>query len=990
MARIVADRVLETSTTTGTGSYTLDGAVLGYRAASAVCANGDTITYYAEATNVNGVANGDWEIGIGTWGTGGILARTTIVASSNSNAAVIWPAGVKRLGLGVISTPSFGNTTLTGYVDATPITAPTWVEGRVFYDTDAHTLNYYNDNNHMSVNIGQEQIVRVRNTTGFTIPDGSVVYVSGAAGQTPLIALAIATSSATSDIIGVTTTPMLNNEFGYVTVNGIVNGLNTVAFADGAVVYLSAITAGSYSTVSPDYPNYSVHVGVVLQSHAVHGKLLISPKLISTEASHVVGTLAVAQGGTGVTTSTGTGSVVKATSPSLITPDLGVAVATTLNKVTVTAPATGATLTLADGATLTASATASVSGTNTGDNAVNTLYSSLVTNATHTGDVTGSGTLTIASGAVTYAKIQNVSATSRVLGRITAAAGVVEELTGANLATIIGITNTAANVTSVNGATGAVTLTNLGLQNFTSGATVSGSNTGDNAVNTLYSGLVTNATHTGDVTGSGALTLASIIVAGGPTGSTSVVPVISWDAKGRLTVVTTATITPASIGAQAAGTYASGTGSASGTNTGDETLATIKSKLGISTLSGSNTGDQTLPTTLPASDVYAWAKAATKPAYTAAEVGAPSGSGTHSGSSSGTNTGDQTNISGNAATASSAATVNASNAQQNGDGWWRSSGATGWYSATYAVGIYATEAGNVRTYNGANFIAGGTVTGTNLSGTHTGSSSGTNTGDQTNISGNATTAGGLAVHTGVNSEVNKIVRTNASGYCDFGWINTVSGVATGTPARVYCSEDAYLRYYSMATFTGYVQAAATGSWGISVTGSSASTTGNAASVTVTTGRVDVASYPIVWQSGNSLYSCAATTIQSSTGTINATNFTATGSVSAATKSFLIPHPTKIGMKLRYGSLEGPENGVYIRGRLSGDTIELPEYWTKLVDANSITVSLTSIGKHQDLFVKEIADNKIIVGNQNLFGNKIDCFYVVYGERVDVDKLVVEF
>ena len=66
-------------------------------------------------------------------------------------------------------------------------------------------------------------------------------------------------------------------------------------------------------------------------------------------------------------------------------------------------------------------------------------------------------------------------------------------------------------------------------------------------------------------------------------------------------------------------------------NTGDETATTIKSKLNITTLSGSNTGDQTLPTTLPASDVYAWAKEATKPSYTASEVGvnlsalAPSG-----------------------------------------------------------------------------------------------------------------------------------------------------------------------------------------------------------------------------------------------------------------------------------------------------------------------------------------------------------------------------
>ena len=109
---------------------------------------------------------------------------------------------------------------------------------------------------------------------------------------------------------------------------------------------------------------------------------------------------------TGVITSTGNATVIASqtgtgskfvvdTSPTLVTPTIGAATATTINKITVTAPATGATLTIADGATLTASATASVSGTNTGDNAANTTYSSLVSNATHTGDATGDTALTV-------------------------------------------------------------------------------------------------------------------------------------------------------------------------------------------------------------------------------------------------------------------------------------------------------------------------------------------------------------------------------------------------------------------------------------------------------------------------------------------------------------------------------------------------------------------------------------------------------------------
>jgi len=72
------------------------------------------------------------------------------------------------------------------------------------------------------------------------------------------------------------------------------------------------------------------------------------------------------------------------------------------------------------------------------------------------------------------------------------------------------------------------------------------------------------------------------------------------------------------------------------------------------------------------------------------------------------------------------------------------------------------------------------------------------------ISGNAVTAGGLAVGTGVNNSANQIVRTQANGYCDFGWINSVSGVTTATITRITASNDAYLRYVTPATFRSQV------------------------------------------------------------------------------------------------------------------------------------------------------------------------------------------
>jgi hypothetical protein len=121
------------------------------------------------------------------------------------------------------------------------------------------------------------------------------------------------------------------------------------------------------------------------------------------------------------------------------------------------------------------------------------------------------------------------------------------------------------------------------------------------------------------------------------------------------------------------------------------------------------------------------------------------------------------------------------------------------------------------------------------------------------------------------------------------------------------------------------------------------------------------------------------------GTINY-KLQVNGSFAATTKSFVIDHPTKPDMKLRYGSLEGPENGVYVRGRLKdSNVIELPDYWTELVHEDTITVNLTAIGKSQDLWVDDIVDNTVIVG-----GDNINCFYTVFAERKDVEKLIVEF
>ena len=146
-------------------------------------------------------------------------------------------------------------------------------------------------------------------------------------------------------------------------------------------------------------------------------------------------------------------------------------------------------------------------------------------------------------------------------------------------------------------------------------------------------------------------------------------------------------------------------------------------------------------------------------------------------------------------------------------------------------------------------------------------------------------------------------------------------------------------------------------------------------------------------SATGVVSIAATTVSTSTTTgalVVGGGVGITGALNATTKSFIIDHPTKPGKLLKHGSLEGPEFGVYLRGRLDNNNmIVLPEYWTKLVDPATITVHLTPVGSHQELYVEDIANNVVFVKNNNLFNKTINCFYTVFGERADVDKLEVE-
>lgn len=102
---VAADRILETSTTTGTGNLTIAGAVTGYAAFSSIAgiAANDTFPCTTWGVDANGVPTGEWETGVYSYSSATVLVRTVVIASSNSGAAVSFSAGTKYIAFGINS-----------------------------------------------------------------------------------------------------------------------------------------------------------------------------------------------------------------------------------------------------------------------------------------------------------------------------------------------------------------------------------------------------------------------------------------------------------------------------------------------------------------------------------------------------------------------------------------------------------------------------------------------------------------------------------------------------------------------------------------------------------------------------------------------------------------------------------------------------------------------------------------------------------------------
>lgn len=119
--------------------------------------------------------------------------------------------------------------------------------------------------------------VYVRNQTGSTIPIGSIVYINGATGNRPTITLAQADNDANSaQTFGFTKSAIVNNGFGYAIVRGELENIDTSALTEGAQLYLSPTTAGTWTTTKPLAPQHLVYVGICIRAHPTLGVIIVA------------------------------------------------------------------------------------------------------------------------------------------------------------------------------------------------------------------------------------------------------------------------------------------------------------------------------------------------------------------------------------------------------------------------------------------------------------------------------------------------------------------------------------------------------------------------------------------------------------------------------------------------------------------------------------------------------------------------------------------
>jgi len=179
--------------------------------------------------------------------------------------------GVNTTGDALIADPKLMN------VDFSTTNVAAGAVGRLTWNDTDGTLDLGLKGGNVTLQLGQEQVVRIYNETASGFVDMQVVKVTGSSGTRLTADLAKADSDANSaSTIAIMTEPAASHGEGFATTFGLVRQVDTSAFAEGATLYLSPTTAGAITTTRPTAPNHTVILGWCIRSHATQGQIYVN------------------------------------------------------------------------------------------------------------------------------------------------------------------------------------------------------------------------------------------------------------------------------------------------------------------------------------------------------------------------------------------------------------------------------------------------------------------------------------------------------------------------------------------------------------------------------------------------------------------------------------------------------------------------------------------------------------------------------------------
>ena len=147
--------------------------------------------------------------------------------------------------------------------------------GKLTWDQTYGTLQVGLVGGNVNLQVGQEEVLLIHNGTGSTLTDGQVVYITGSTGDIPSVALASnSTEVLSAKTIGVVTESISNGSNGFITLSGLVHGLNTNAYTEGDMIWLGS-TAGTWTTTEPVAPAHAVFIGWVIKKAGGNGSILV-------------------------------------------------------------------------------------------------------------------------------------------------------------------------------------------------------------------------------------------------------------------------------------------------------------------------------------------------------------------------------------------------------------------------------------------------------------------------------------------------------------------------------------------------------------------------------------------------------------------------------------------------------------------------------------------------------------------------------------------